>query len=158
MNNGNDMLELGTSLGISTMFIGLGAADSSIITIEGCSSLAGIARENFKSSIIGNITLMEGDFEDHLPGLNDGGFNPSLVFVDGNHSRKPVLRYFSFLKKMVAADSVIIFDDINYSFEMSEAWNEIKTDPQVSVSIDIFRMGFVFFRKGMAKQDFKIRY
>lgn len=158
MNNGNEMLELGTSLGISTMFIGSGAPNSDIVTIEGCSSLSGLARTNFASCNIGNITVMEGDFEDHLLRLKDGRFRPSLVFVDGNHSKKPVLRYFFMLKNMVKSDSVIIFDDINYSSEMSEAWNEIKTDPQVSVSIDIFRMGFVFFREGMVKQDFIIRY
>ncbi len=158
INNGNDILELGTSLGISTLYLGLGAADSDIITIEGCSRLARVARENFKRCGSGNITVMEGDFEDHLQKLNDGRYSPSLVFVDGNHSKEPVLRYFSLLKELLTPDSVIVFDDINYSSEMSEAWNEIKSDPQVSVSIDIFRMGLVFFRTGMVKQDFIIRY
>lgn len=158
MNNGNDILELGTSLGISAMFLSLGAADSNIITIEGCSSLVGIARGTFESKNIGNITVKEGDFEDNLLKLNNVSYSPSLVFVDGNHSKEPVLRYFSLLKKLMTPDSVIVFDDINYSFGMSEAWNEIKSDPQVSVSIDIFRMGLVFFRTGMVKQDFIIRY
>ncbi len=66
--------------------------------------------------------------------------------------------YFSLLKEFIGPDSAIIFDDINYSSEMLEAWNEIKSNFQVSVSIDIFQMGLVFFRGGIVKQDYVIRY
>ena len=152
--NGKSILELGTSVGISTLFMALGAPDSRIISIEGCKTLA----ETAKRCNIDNTDIITGDFDNQLPVISDMGFSPSMVFVDGNHRKEPVLKYFAFLKELITAESVIIFDDINYSFEMKEAWNEIKSDSQVSVSIDIFQLGFVFFRQGMVKQDFVIRY
>jgi len=156
--NGKNILELGTSVGISTLFMALGAPDSRIISIEGCKTLAETAKNNFNHSSIDNIDIITGDFDKQLPVIRDMGFIPSLVFVDGNHRKEPVLRYFAFLKELIPLDSVIVIDDINYSSEMIEAWNEIKRDSQVSISIDIFQMGFVFFREGIVKQDFVIRY
>lgn len=156
--NGNNILELGTSLGISTLYLALGAPESKIISIEGCKILSTKAKENILRCNIDNTEIITGNFDQELKYVRGMGFNPSLVFVDGNHRKEPVLRYFTFLKEFIRPDSVIIFDDINYSSEMLEAWNEIKSDFQVSVSIDIFQMGLVFFRGGIVKQDFVIRY
>ena len=156
--NGRNILELGTSVGIGTLFLALGAPASRIKSIEGCSQLVQIAKRNIVHCNIDNIDVVTGDFDTQLDVLSETGFIPSMVFVDGNHRKEAVLKYFALLKELLEAGSVIVFDDINYSCEMNEAWNEIKSDLQVSVSIDIFQMGFVFFRKGMVKQDFVIRY
>lgn len=155
--NGENILELGTSVGISTMYISLGAPCSKIISIEGCENLAGIAKENFSLSGINNVDIITGLFDECLEGILKE-FIPSMVFIDGNHRKEPTMRYFNTIKELIGPDSVIILDDINHSHEMREAWNEIKRDSQVSVSIDIFQMGFVFFRKGIVKQDFLIKY
>lgn len=157
-NNGKNILELGTSIGLSTLFLAMGAPDSRIISIEGCQNLAEIARRNISRCNIDNVRIIEGDFNSELHAISETGFSPSLTFIDGNHRKEPVLRYFALMKELIPLEAVIIFDDINYSVEMNEAWYEIKSDLQVSLSIDIFQMGFVFFRKGMVKQDFVIRY
>ncbi|MEE4214365.1 MAG: class I SAM-dependent methyltransferase [Bacteroidales bacterium] len=157
-SDGKDILEMGTSLGISTLYLAMGAPSSKIVSIEGCQELSAIAEDNFSRAKVKNVEVLTGDFDKVLPELKRDGFRPSLVFVDGNHIKEAVLRYFTLLKELITANSVIIFDDINYSFEMNEAWKEIKSDLQVSLTIDIFQMGLVFFRKGMAKQDLVIRY
>jgi hypothetical protein len=54
--------------------------------------------------------------------------------------------------------TVIIIDDIYSSTGMKEAWNEIKKFEMVTVTIDIYRMGIVFFREGMKRNDYIIRY
>ncbi len=158
MYNGCNILEMGTSTGMSVLYLALGAPDSKIISIEGCENLSGIARLNLKYHGIKNVKVLTGDFEDRLQHISETDFRPSLVFVDGNHRKEPVLKYFSILKELIIPGSVIIFDDIDYSVEMNRAWNEIKRDPQVSVSIDILRMGLVFTVDGIVKQDFRIRY
>jgi len=156
--DGRNILEMGTSVGISTLFMSLGAPSSKIISIEGCANLAEIARNNFSDAEAGNIEIMRGEFDEQLTIIRKREFSPSMVYVDGNHRKEAVLKYFASLKELIAQDSVIIFDDINYSNEMNEAWNEIKSDLQVSLSIDIFQMGLVFFPEGMTKQDFVLRY
>lgn len=155
--NGKNILELGTAVGISTQYIAMGAPESRVISIEGSENLAKIAGENLMRSGLKNVDIVTGSFAEQLEKVLKMHI-PSMIFIDGNHRKGPVLEYFNKLKELIDPDSVIILDDINYSEEMAEAWNEIKSDPQVSVSIDIFQMGFVFFREGIVKQEFIIKY
>ena len=81
-----------------------------------------------------------------------------LLFIDGNHKYEPALRYFNIIRKYAKEDTIIIFDDIHWSAEMESAWKMITADENVSVSIDVFRCGIVFFKKGIAKECFSVNY
>jgi len=152
------IIELGTSLGISTLYMAASCTDTKIYTIEGCPSIAGIAGQNFTVAGLKNIEIMEGSFDEVLPGFADAGIKPGLVFIDGNHRKDPVIKYFNLITKLSDSKTVVVIDDINYSKEMAEAWKEIKLHRKVSVSIDIFRMGILFFREGINHADYIIRY
>lgn len=152
------ILELGTSFGISTMYMASSSADSVVYTVEGCPSIAEIADLNFKSAGLSNVKLLTGTFDEALPVVAETGLKPGLVFIDGDHRKDPVLRYFNQIAEMSDNETVIVIDDIYYSNEMEEAWNEIKLNEKVSVTVDIFRMGIVFFRKGTSRQTYTIRY
>jgi predicted O-methyltransferase YrrM len=156
---GNPVIfELGTSFGISTMYLAAANKDTIVYTIEGCPAVSGISLENFSIAGIENIIQMTGSFEDLLPELEKKPVKPGLVFIDGNHRKEPTLKYFRQLAKISGNNTVIILDDIYHSKEMEEAWIEIKKHKSVSFTIDIFRMGMVFFRKGMNHFDYIIRY
>jgi len=152
------ILEMGTSLGISTLYLAVNNRDTCIKTIEGCPEIAGIAQENFKKSGIYNIELLSGSFHEILPLALCGGESPGLVFIDGNHRKEPVMEYFTLIAENCNQGTVIIIDDINYSDEMEETWKEIKKYEKVTLTIDIFRMGIVFFRTGISHKDYIIRY
>ncbi len=152
------ILEFGTSLGISTMYMAVSCHDAEIITMEGCPATSEIAKENFKKSGLNNITTMTGSFDELLPGLKRRAVSPGLVFIDGNHRREPVLKYFNEVAEMSGEDTVVILDDIHSSRSMSEAWDDIKRHEKVTSSVDVFRMGMVFFRRGMAHYDYTVRY
>jgi predicted O-methyltransferase YrrM len=152
------ILELGTSLGISTMYMAFSCTDAQVCTIEGSPEIAGIAKNSFVEAGLGNINVIEASFDDVLPALTDSGEKPGLVFIDGNHRKEPVLKYFNMIADMSGSTTVIIIDDINYSEEMAEAWKTIKLHKKVSVSLDIYRMGIVFFREGINHNDYVIRY
>ena len=155
---GNQLIvEFGTSFGISTMYMAASTV-ATVFTIEGCKETAEIARQNFKEAGLNNIKLFEGPFDEVLPDLEETCVSPGLVFIDGNHRKGPVVKYFNKLAEISSGKTVIIIDDINYSNEMAEAWNEIKLHEKVSVSIDLFRMGIVFFREGINHNDYIIRY
>jgi len=155
---GHDIVELGTSLGISTMYLAATLSQTVVYSVEGCPALAEIARENFSIAGIKNIELLNGSFEDMIPELRKRGIKPGLVFIDGHHRREPVLRYFAQMVKLIDKKGVIIIDDIHMSDEMEKAWNEIKHYQSVSFTIDIFRMGLIFFREGMNHFNYVIRY
>lgn len=152
------IVELGTSLGISTMYLALADPENDVFTIEGCPQTAGIAKENFKNAGIENISLMNGSFDEMFPQLEKEKIRPGLVFIDGDHRREPLLRYFSRMADLSDVRTVVIIDDIHHSPEMEEAWHEIRQNEKVTVTIDIYRMGFVFFRKGMSRYNYVLRY
>ena len=152
------IIELGTSFGISTMYLAAPDKETKVYTLEGSSEIAGIARQNCIEAGLGNIEILEGSFEELLPGLALRSIKPGLVFIDGDHRKKPVLNYFEKIAEMSDSNTVIIIDDINYSREMRETWEEIKLNDRVSVTIDLFRMGICFFRKGINHNNYIIRY
>ncbi len=154
-----NVIEMGSSLGISTSYLASADAGIRIITMEGSDSIAGIAKETFQKLKLNNISQVTGDFENHLSTTIDVNPPSDLVFIDGNHRKKPVLEYFeNFLRKM-ADESVIIIHDIHWSREMEEAWDTIQNHPQVKMSIDIFSAGLIFFRSEFqVKQKFVIRF
>ncbi len=152
------IIEFGTSLGISTMYLAAGCPDSVVYTMEGCPQTALIAKENFRNVGFVNITLMNGSFDDLLPEIKKKNLKPGLVFVDGNHKKEPVCRYFREVSEISNNETVVVIDDIHYSPEMEEAWDEIRYDRNVTLTIDIYRMGLAFFRKGITRAGYIIRY
>jgi predicted O-methyltransferase YrrM len=152
------IIELGTSLGVSAIYMAASCPESIVYTIEGCRATAEIATRNFIEAGLGNVKILEGSFDDLLPCLAVNCIKPGMVFIDGNHRKDALLKYFGCIAEFSGAGTVIIIDDINYSEEMAEAWSEIKLYHKVSVSIDLFRMGILFFREGINHNNYIIRY
>ena len=159
-----NILELGTSLGISAAYLASGNPQGKLITLEGANAIASIAARNFNKLGLRNIELISGDFDNALPTvIVSNQLKPDelfdMVFVDGNHRKEPTLRYFEMLLPAMANASVIVFDDVHWSLEMEEAWKRICDDPRVMLSVDLFFIGLVFFRPAFkVKQHFNIRH
>lgn len=152
------VIEFGTSLGISTMYLASGCPESVIYTMEGCNETTRFARDNFNDAGLGNINLLSGSFDSLIPEIKDLKVRPGLVFIDGNHREEPLMKYFNTMSDISGPETVIIIDDIHTSEEMESAWSRIRRHENVSATIDIFRMGMVFFRKGISHIDYIIRY
>jgi len=155
----NCILELGTSLGITTAYLASANPAAKVITIEGAKEIAIKARENFKSLELDNIKIIEGNFDQQLPTVTYHLSSVDFAFIDGNHRQEPTERYLRQLMPKLHEDSVVVFDDIRWSREMVKTWENIKNLPEVRCSIDLFFLGIVFFRKEFGeKQHFTIRF
>jgi predicted O-methyltransferase YrrM len=153
------ILELGTSMGISTAYLASADKTSVTVTGEGNYAIASIAKDNFKESGLSNIRIITGNFDNTLPEMVAALPHIDLAFIDANHRKKPTLTYFHELLKKVTDGSIIIFDDIHWSRGMEEAWREIKAHHSVMLTIDVFFFGIVFFRHEFKeKQHFRIRF
>lgn len=141
------ILELGTSLGVTTSYLAKACPLSQIYTFEGCEEVADIAQKNFRDLSLSNIHMIRGNFDDTLPEFIETSKNIDLAFVDGNHRYEPTLRYFQWISKNCSGHSVMVFDDIHWSSGMEKAWNEIRHSDGVTLSLDLFFMGLIFFRK-----------
>lgn len=157
-SDSKNILELGTSLGITSLYISNAAKKGKLTTLEGCPEIAKIATENFKKMNAENIELITGDFKETLPAILDKMESIDLVYFDGNHRLQPTLDYFNLCLKKRTSNTVFIFDDIYWSKEMKTAWDSIIKSKEVTVSIDLFKLGIVFFRSGIPKQHFQLKF
>ncbi len=149
------ILELGTSLGIGTQALSIGNPKAKITTIEGCPNISSFTKQNFEQHQLNNIEVKTGDFTKVIQNLKPNNYD--LIFFDGNHQKEATLNYFESLLSMAHNHSIFIFDDIYWSRGMTDAWEIIKQHPKVTVTIDTFYLGFVFFRKEQIKEHFTIR-
>ncbi|MBU6261803.1 MAG: class I SAM-dependent methyltransferase [Bacteroidetes bacterium] len=153
------IMELGTSLGITTAYLASANTNAKVTTFEGSATIAQIARQNHGSLGLANISLLEGNFDDQLPKWLAHNKKVDFAFIDGNHAYKPTIAYFEALLDVVEDHSILVFDDIHWSREMEAAWAQISAHPRVTLSIDLFFIGIVFFRKEFAqKQQVSIRF
>lgn len=153
------ILELGTSLGITTSYLSLANPDAKLVTMEGAGEIAAVAKQNFEKLSLSNIEIQEGNFDDKLANVLSGFDTIDFAFIDGNHRQQPTERYFDQLLLKVNNTSVLVFDDIHWSREMESAWETIRNHPAVRCSIDLFFIGIVVFRQEFyEKQHFSIRF
>ena len=150
------ILEIGTSLGLATSALSLGNPKTKIVTLEGCPNSLAVAKSQISYYKFKNIEFINTEFSCYLnqiPSLGVWG----LIYFDGNHQKQATLDYFELLLPTISNESIWIFDDIHWSKEMEEAWEIIQNHSKVTVTIDTFQWGFVFFRKEQEKEHFVIR-
>ena len=155
--NPQRMLEIGTSLGLATSALSLGNPSAQIISLEGCANTAAVALQALSENNLANVRIEVGEFGALLESDEIQNQDFDLIYFDGNHQKDATLHYFEMLVATANNRSVWIFDDINWSEPMSQAWEIIKNHPKVSVAIDTFQLGFVFFRSEQEKETFTIR-
>jgi predicted O-methyltransferase YrrM len=153
------IVELGTSLGITTAYLSSANKNSKVYTCEGSVNIATIAGHNFDALGLENIELIKGDFSQTLTPLLTKLNTIDFAFVDGNHRKEPTIAYFTKLLSRSANSTILIFDDIHWSAEMEQAWDEIQQNPAVTLTIDLFFIGLVFINKDFrVKQNFSIKF
>ncbi len=154
------ILELGTSLGITTAYLAKAKPEAAVTTMEGSVAIAKIAEEHFRKLNLQNVRIITGNFEETLAATiasSSQSFN--FIFIDGNHRKEPTLRYFEQLLLKAGDDTIFVFDDIHWSKEMEEAWEQIKQHAAVTLTVDLFFIGLVFLRKEQKeKEHFIIRF
>jgi predicted O-methyltransferase YrrM len=152
-----NIIELGTCLGITTVYLQHAAHNAKVYTLEGCPQTASVAKDVFKRAGLNDINVITGNFDDTLGSVLNSQEKLDFVYIDGNHQRDATLRYFEWCLPKVHEDTMLIFDDIYWSDGMKQAWEQIKAHPKVTATVDLFWIGLVFFKPGQAKEDFKIR-
>ena len=139
------------------MYLAAPNSKTKVYTIEGCPNIAKVAKVNFKKIGFNNISLINDTFEKALPNLLEQTSEVEMVYIDGNHTKNATLSYFNQLLPKITSQSILIFDDIYWSSEMEDAWEQIKNHPKVTVTIDLFELGIVFFNPELSKENFVLR-
>ena len=155
IGNGLIIVELGTSLGVTTAYMAAMDKRNKLITYEGCPAVAEIAKENWEALGLKNIDCRVGEITADI--LDRDLERVDVAFIDANHTYAGTRAYFNVLAEKVHRKSVMIVDDIHYNKEMEQAWREICADERVTSTMDLYQMGLVFFDKDYWKRDYRIR-
>jgi len=147
------VLELGTTLGITTQAMALGNPKAQITSLDGCSTTAAIAEQHL--SLYPNINIQKGTFNALISKYSNQKFD--AIFINGHHIKTTTVSLIKQLFSLTHNDTIIIIDGIHINSDMTATWKNLKNHPKVTVSIDCFSLGFLFFRREQRKQHFKIR-
>lgn len=152
------IVELGTSLGLTTAYLSKATGEAgSVLSVEGADEIATAAQNNLNRLGLTNARILTGTFDNMLPQALAELGKVDFAYVDGNHQYQPTLNYFHQLLPYLHNNSMLIFDDIYWSKGMLKAWTEIKNHPDVTVTVDLFFVGLVFFRREQVKEHFRLR-
>ncbi len=161
-----NLLDLGTSLGITTAYFAKANPKIKIASFEGDENITKIAKQNFQNLNIHNVTITIGNLNETLSNYlkthfstekSDNNNSLDFVFFDANHQYLPTINYFEACLPYVHENTVFIFDDIYWSKGMANAWKIIKNHPKIRQTIDLYWFGIVFFRENQAKEDFILK-
>jgi predicted O-methyltransferase YrrM len=152
-----NIIEIGSGLGIQSLYFAK-ACRGKVVSIEGEKSLIQICKQNAHLLKLDNIEYMHGDFDTVLDEVFKNLSSIDYLYIDGNHTYDATIRYFENAIPYMSKEGIIVLDDINWSGEMQKAWRNIKKNKEITLSIDIFRMGFVFLSKKLSKQDFYLKF
>lgn len=153
----NNILELGTSLGISAAALGTGNKEAKIISIEGSKEIAQKAKANIEKLNLSSVQILHGLFDDVLPQILITDTYFDLVYIDGNHSYEATKRYVEMIRPHLAENACVILDDIHWSEGMESIWNELVESKEVVLSIDLFQIGLIWFQRPQPKEHFILR-
>jgi predicted O-methyltransferase YrrM len=152
------ILELGTSLGITTAYLASVSSDIACTSLEGSPEIANIAKENLRKLNLSNVEIVVGNINNTLKDVLNKTNGLDFIYFDANHRSEAVLNYFELCLAKTNNDTVMVFDDIHWSEDMENAWNTIKDHPRVSSTIDLFQFGIAFFNTDLHKKHYKMRY
>lgn len=152
--NPSNIIELGTSLGVTTAYLASVDSKTPCYTFDACSNSLAVAEKILEDCKIKNVTLIKGDINETLPLLLKSLNQVEFIFFDANHTKEATLNYFYQTVGKVSNKTIFVFDDIHYSDEMEQAWAEIKINKKVRVSFDLFSIGIIFFDENLQKQDY----
>ena len=158
------IIELGTSLGITTAYLASSDSRNQVTTFEGSGALLNVAKGVWRALQLENIVWEEGPIDDTLykcVRANESSEpHPQwldIAYIDANHTYEATKRYTSLLLPLMPQKGVMILDDIHYSKEMELAWEELKSDPRVTTTMDLYHIGLVFVDPHYLKRHYRIR-
>lgn len=154
-----NIVELGSSLGLTTSYLASVSKSAEVYSFEGDKSISKIASNNFKSLQLNNINLNVGEFSKTLkPWLDSIDDKLDFIFLDGNHRYESTIEYFELFLPHIHSATIMVLDDIRWSNGMERAWKELIDRSEVGVSVDVFQFGLLFFKKDQVKENFTLRY
>lgn len=149
-----EILELGTSLGVTTSYLASVDGRNKVVTLEGSKAVLKVAQGVWRALKLENIEWHEGNIDDTL--YIYAREKLDVAYVDANHTYEATMRYVNYLLPRMTEKGIIVLDDIHYSPGMEQAWNDLKNDARVTTSMDLYHIGILFVDTHYLKRHYRI--
>ena len=150
-----EIIELGTSLGVTTAYLASAGSRHRVMTLEGSEAVLRVAQGVWRALRLENIEWQQGNIDDTL--FKCAREKLDLAYVDANHTFEATMRYVRFLLPRMNEKGVIVIDDIHHSEQMEQAWAALKDDARVTTSMDLYHVGLLFVDPHYLKRHYRIR-
>lgn len=150
------ILQLGPSMGLSTLYLTSYASDLECIALESVPEYATIAQWVFNKAARNPVDLRTGSYKELLPRALEDMKRVDFVFFNTLYEQQDNLWLFNECIPYVHSDTVFVFEGIKANRRMREFWQEVTTHPEVTVTIDLYSMGIIFFNKRLHKRNYKV--
>lgn len=146
-----NVLEFGTSLGLSAFCMSLACPNAKITTIEGCPNTHSFAKSILKNNK--NVHLINSSFDAYLDNYSNSSEKIDLLFIDGNHAYAPTMKYTEMVQPLLSDNSIVLYDDIYWSSGMTRAWKEVVHEGPYDATIDVFQFGIAIKNKKLTSTN-----
>ncbi len=153
----DNILELGTSLALTTAYMSRARKKTHITTVEGCEQIAARANKTLKDLKCDNVSLKIGNINDILEEVVQEMPKIDILYIDANHTSQAMQRYFSLCLPKMHDDTVVIVDDIYWSEDMTYGWRQICEHQSVTTAFNLYHCGWLFLDKHLPKKQYKLR-
>lgn len=150
------ILELGTNFGFGSLAFSLGHPSAEIDTVEGSNILYEINQKNFKNFSNHKIEFHRNTFDTFFDTKPQTKYD--LIFIDGDHTSEKLFKHLKKAIEYAHNETFILIDDIRWSGDMYDAWEQITADKRFNLTIDLFKLGIILLKENKEKEHFIIRY
>lgn len=154
----NQVIEIGTSMGMDTTYLAKAAPQARIISMDQGVDTTAITSENLAKQGIKNVQILTGDLNQVVPDVLAELQSLDFVLINRGYDKKAMINYLNQCLPKFKETSLVVVDAIYLDKEMKEFWQQIKIHPQVTLTIDLFQIGLAFVRPQQAEEHFKIRF
>lgn len=149
-----NILQLGPSMGLSTLYLTSYATGLKCIALENIPEFASIAQIAFDKAARNPVDLRTGSYKELLPQALKDIKQLDFVFFNTLYEQQNNIWLFNECVKQVHNETIFVFEGIKASRKMREFWKEVCSYPEVTVTVDLYSMGIVFFNKKLHKRDY----
>lgn len=150
------ILQIGSGAGLSTLYLTSYSHNLKCIVLENMAELADIARMATDGEAINKIDIRVGEYRKTLPKAIEEMGNLDLVFFNTQYEQQDNQWLFYECMKHADNETIFVFNGIKDNRKMRELWGEIKSSPNVTVTLDLYSIGIVLFNKKLYKRDYKV--
>lgn len=149
-----NILQLGPAMGLSTLYLTSYATGLRCIALENVSEFVPIARIAFEKAAKNPVDLRTGNYRELLPRAFEDMGKVDLVFFNTTYEQQNNALLFQECMKHIHDDTIFVFEGIKTSRRMRAFWTEVCARPDVTVTIDLYSMGIVFFNPKLHKRNY----